>query len=159
MCLGWFLYELVGGVSYIQVKYVCTTETTLPTSVFWSVAVHIVVLVAKSICLCPHVICKCVSSNCITHYVQLKPQFLAAQREAHSVSCCAITFDENYVSFFAFEKREVSSDVVEGKTLTAKGAGHNPTYRRLCKTPVGAAHTTEAVSESYSCTTVCRTPP
>ena len=63
--------------------------------------------------------------------------------KTHSVSCCAITFDENYVFFFAFVKHEVSSDAVEGKTVRAKGAGHNPEHRRLCKTPVGAAHSTK----------------
>ena len=69
-----------------------------------------------------------------------------------------ITFDAKYVSFFAFKEHEISSDVVEGKTLIAKGAGHNPVHRRLCKTPVGAAHTTETMSESYSFTTAYRTP-
>ena len=62
---------------------------------------------------------------------------MAGQREAHSVSNCMIIFDENYVSFFAFKKREVSSNFVEGKTLAAKGVGHNPTRKRLCKTPIG----------------------
>ena len=36
--------------------------------------------------------------------------------------------------------------------------GTTPTHRRLFKTPVGAAHTTETVSESYSCTMVYSTP-
>ena len=64
---------------------------------------------------------------------------LGTQREAHSFNCCTIIFDENYVSFFAFKKREVSSDAVEGKTLIAKGSGHNPMHKWLCKTPVGTA--------------------
>ena len=50
-----------------------------------------------------------------------------------------ITFDENRVSFFAFKKCKVSRDVVERKTLTAKGAGHNPAHRRLCKTVGGGS--------------------
>ena len=62
---------------------------------------------------------------------------MAAQCEAHSVTNCMIIFDENYVSFFAFKKCEVLSDFVEGKTLAAKGVGHNPAHKRLCKTPIG----------------------
>ena len=35
--------------------------------------------------------------------------------------------------YFSFKEREISSDAVEGKILTAKIAGHNPAHTRLLK--------------------------
>ena len=60
---------------------------------------------------------------------------MAAHHESLSVSNCAISFDEDCFSFFAFKEHELSSDVVEGKTLAAKAAGHNPRTEGFAKRP------------------------